>query len=143
MTSSTSGGTPREGQSFGGSSRLALWASFVKLPHTLFALPFALVGVLLASYHAPVTGSALGWVVVAFTSARFAAMGYNRIVDRDVDARNPRTAAREIPRGALSVRAATVAVCVASLLFVIATGMLNPLCLALSPVAPARCFCLF
>ena len=130
-------GAPREGQTFEGATRLALWASFVKLPHTLFALPFALVGVLLASYVAPVTIGALGWIVVAFTSARFAAMGFNRIVDRDLDAKNPRTAAREIPRGALGVREAAVAVVVACVLFVLAAGMLNRLCLALSPVALA------
>ena len=126
---------PREGQTFAGGSRVALWASFVKLPHTLFALPFALVGVLLASYQAPVTLRALAWTVVAFTSARFAAMGFNRIVDRDVDARNPRTLGREIPRGALPVRDAAIAVTAASAVFVLAAGMLNPLCLALSPVA--------
>ncbi|MBI2795943.1 MAG: UbiA family prenyltransferase [Gemmatimonadetes bacterium] len=128
---------PREGQTFSGTSRLARWASLVKLPHTLFALPFALVGVLLASYQAPVGPWSLAWVVVAFTSARFAAMAFNRIVDRDVDARNPRTAQREIPRGALPVRDAGIAVGVAGALFVLSAGMLNPLCLALSPLALA------
>ena len=137
MNGARPAGAPREGQTFGGTSQLALWASFVKLPHTLFALPFALVGVLLASYEVPVTIRALSWIVVAFTSARFAAMGFNRITDRDVDAKNPRTAAREIPRGALGVRQATIAVAAASALFLVAAGMLNPLCLALAPVALA------
>jgi 4-hydroxybenzoate polyprenyltransferase len=131
---------PREGQTFGGSSRVALYASFVKLPHTVFALPFALVGVLLASRVAPVTIAQVGWVIVAFTAARFAAMGFNRIADRAIDARNPRTASREIPRGALSVTEASAAVAVASALFVVAAWRLNPLCLALAPVAMAWVF---
>ena len=131
---------PREGQTFGGTSRVALYASFVKLPHTIFALPFALVGVLLASRVAPVTVAQVGWVIVAFTAARFAAMGFNRIVDRAIDARNPRTAAREIPRGALPVGEASLAVAVASALFLVAAWRLNPLCLALAPVALAWVF---
>jgi 4-hydroxybenzoate polyprenyltransferase len=130
----------REGQTFAGSSRLALYASFVKLPHTVFALPFALVGVTLASYLAPVRWPSIALILVAFTAARFAAMGFNRIVDRAIDARNPRTAGREIPRGALSVAEASAAVAVASLLFLIAAWRLNPLCLALSPVALAWVF---
>lgn len=130
----------REGQTFAGSSRLTAYVNFVKLPHTVFALPFALVGVTLASYVAPVTLGALGWIVLAFTAARFAAMGFNRIVDRHLDARNPRTAGRELPRGALSVTEASVAVAIASIVFVIAAWRLNPLCLALSPVALAWVF---
>ena len=82
------------------------YANFVKLPHTIFALPFALVGVTLASYRAPVSYVALAWVVLAFTAARFAAMGFNRIVDRAYDAKNPRTAMREIPSGTMTVKEA-------------------------------------
>ena len=130
----------REGQTFAGDSRLSTYASFVKLPHTVFALPFALIGVTIASYRYPVTWRTIGWTVVAFTAARFAAMGFNRIVDRDIDAKNPRTRRREIPRGALSVRAAWGSVIVASVLFVIAAAALGPLCLALSPVALAWVF---
>jgi 4-hydroxybenzoate polyprenyltransferase len=111
--------------------------NLVRLPHTVFALPFALVGVVLASYIAPITISAVFWVVIAFTTARFAAMGFNRIVDREIDARNPRTKSREIPSGAMSVREAGVAVTIASLLFVVAAWQLNTLCLALAPVALA------
>jgi 4-hydroxybenzoate polyprenyltransferase len=125
----------REGQTFGGTSRLALYASFVKLPHTVFALPFALVGVTLASYRYPVTWRTVGWTIVAFTAARFAAMGFNRIVDREYDARNPRTMMREIPRGVLGVREAWAAVAVASAVFLLAAWALNPLCFALSPIA--------
>jgi len=126
---------PREGQTFGGGSRLALYASFVKLPHTLFALPFALVGVTLASYAGSVRLAQLAWIVVAFTCARFAAMGFNRIVDREIDARNPRTRMREIPSGRIGVGEAAATVAAASLLFGVAAWRLNPLCLTLSPVA--------
>ncbi|HUR92408.1 MAG TPA: UbiA-like polyprenyltransferase [Gemmatimonadaceae bacterium] len=125
----------REGQTFDGRSLLVRYVNFVKLPHTVFALPFALVGATLASYVAPVTPELLGWIVLAFTAARFAAMGFNRIVDRNIDAANPRTATREIPSGALSVGAATVAVVVASALFLLASYRINPLCLALAPAA--------
>jgi 4-hydroxybenzoate polyprenyltransferase len=130
----------REGQTFAGTSRLATYASFVKLPHTVFALPFALVGVIIASYRHPLTWAMLGWVVLAFTAARFAAMGFNRIVDREFDARNPRTKMRELPRGAMTVREAWVAVVAASAVFVAAAGALNRLCLVLSPIALAWVF---
>jgi 4-hydroxybenzoate polyprenyltransferase len=125
----------REGQTFAGTTRLSTYASFVKLPHTVFALPFALVGVVLASYRRPVTWATLGWVVLAFTAARFAAMGFNRIVDREYDARNPRTRLRELPRGAMTVREATTSVALASAAFLLAAAMLNRLCLILAPVA--------
>jgi 4-hydroxybenzoate polyprenyltransferase len=129
--------TTREPQTFSGASRLALYASLVKFPHTVFALPFALVGLTLASYVVAVDSRTVAWVVVAFTSARFVAMAFNRIADREFDARNPRTALREIPRGAVAVREAWFSVGVASAVFVLAAGMLNRLCLALSPLALA------
>lgn len=132
--------TGREGQTFGGTSRLVRYVNFVKLPHTVFALPFALVGVVLASYHAPVTWPQLGWVVLAFTAARFAAMGFNRIADRHIDARNPRTATREIPSGAMGVGEAWALVLTAVALFIAAAWRLNTLCFALSPVALAWVF---
>ncbi len=125
----------REGQTFGGTSRLVRYANFVKLPHTLFALPFALVGVTIASHVKEVRLLDVVWVAIAFTAARFAAMGFNRIADRDIDALNPRTAARELPSGAMSVREASLAVLCASAIFVAAAWMLNPLCFALSPIA--------
>jgi len=133
MTSSPTG--VREGQTLGGESLIVRYLNFVKLPHTLFALPFALVGATLASYRAPVTWRSLGWIVVAFTAVRFAAMGFNRIVDRDIDARNPRTAGRELPKGTLSLRQASAAVIVMSVLFVYAAWQLNPVCGWLSPLA--------
>lgn len=124
-----------DGQLLRGASLPVRLANFVKLPHTVFALPFALVGVLFASAQAPVSASRIGWVLLAFTSARFAAMAFNRLVDRDVDAVNPRTAMRELPQGTLTVAQARGSVAFASLVFIGATAMINPLCLALSPIA--------
>ncbi len=124
-----------EGQTFVGESLLVRYVNFVKLPHTLFALPFALVGVLAASLQAPVTLRTVGLVVVAFTAARWVAMGFNRIADRAYDARNPRTQNRELPRGVLSVHQAWGSVAVAAGLFLWAAWSLNPLCFLLSPVA--------
>ena len=127
----------REGQTFAGESGFARWASFVKLPHTVFALPFALVGVTIATRVATITVATVGWVVLAFTSARWVAMAVNRIVDREYDAANPRTAQREIPRGAIAVGEAWATVAIAAAVFVWAAWMLNPLCFVLSPVALA------
>lgn len=128
-------GTGRDGQTIAGASLLVRYLNFVKVPHTVFALPFALVGATLASYTAPVKWPMAGWIVLAFTSARFAAMGFNRIVDRDIDGRNPRTATRELPSGALTMAQATIAVVAASVVFVVAAFALNPLCGWLSPLA--------
>ena len=127
----------REGQTFEGGSKWTTYANFVKLPHTVFALPFALVGVVLASYDAPVNWTDVVWVVFAFTAARFVGMGFNRIADREIDARNPRTKMREIPSGVLGVREAIVSVTLAGALFIGASWMLNPLCGLLSPLALA------
>ena len=126
-----------EGQTFAGESLLVRYVNFVKLPHTLFALPFALLGVLAASIRTPVTPRITGLVVVAFSAARWAAMGFNRIADRAFDARNPRTISRELPRGALTLRQAWASVLAASAIFILAAGALNPLCLLLSPLALA------
>jgi 4-hydroxybenzoate polyprenyltransferase len=132
MTSSV---PTREGQTFAGASRWITYANFVKLPHTVFALPFALVGVVLASYDTAVRWTDVVWVVVAFTGARFAAMGFNRIADREIDARNPRTRMREIPAGVLGVKEAIASVVIASALFIVAAWRLNPLCAMQSPLA--------
>lgn len=133
----------REGQTFQGESLLARYASFVKLPHTLFALPFAGVGALLASYSYPqrVNATAILWIVLAFTAARFAAMGFNRIADRVYDARNPRTKMRELPAGKLTLTQAVAAVIVAGVVFVTVAWQLNALCGWLS--LPALCWVLF
>lgn len=134
---SRSASTGIDGQTFRGESLLVRYANFVKLPHTVFALPFALLGVIAASYEAPVTIAELGWVVVAFTSARFVAMGINRLADRAIDAENPRTKHRELPTGRLTPRQAWAAVAVAAALFVVAAAALNRLALVLSPLALA------
>ncbi|MGV3711161.1 MAG: 4-hydroxybenzoate octaprenyltransferase [Gemmatimonas sp.] len=128
---------PQDGQLIQGGSLAVRLANFVKLPHTVFAMPFAMVGVVLASINHDITTVMVWWTIVAFTAARFAAMGFNRIVDRDIDAINPRTAMREIPSGALTLTQARVSVFIASLLFFVASSQLNSLCLMLSPIALA------
>jgi 4-hydroxybenzoate polyprenyltransferase len=121
-------------------ARVQTWASFVRFSHSLFALPFALTGALLATRVTPVTTWQVAWIVVAMVAARSAAMGFNRLVDAWWDARNPRTAGREIPRGAISRRQAIGWILVWSVVFVVAAGQLNRLCLALSPLALAIVF---
>ena len=120
--------------------RLRVYASFVRISHSVFALPFALAGVLLAAQHTTVTWTAVAWILVAMVAARSAAMGFNRVVDARMDALNPRTANRELPRGAMSTREAVVFVTAASAAFVYAAWQLNPVCFVLSPIALAIVF---
>jgi 4-hydroxybenzoate polyprenyltransferase len=115
--------------------RLSVYLSFVRFSHSVFALPFALAGALLAARAHPVTWTRIAWILVAMVAARSAAMGFNRLVDARLDALNPRTASREIPRGALSVFEAACFVVLSSVVFIFAAAMLNVVCLALSPVA--------
>lgn len=121
-------------------ARLRTYASFVRFSHSLFALPFALAGALLASRLAPLTLGRAGWIVACMVTARSAAMGFNRLADASWDARNPRTAQRELPRGAMSRREATWFVVVTSVLFVWCAAQLGWVCLVLSPVALAIVF---
>ena len=121
-------------------SRLRTYASFVRFSHSVFALPFALAGALLAAQRAPVTATKVTWILVAMVAARSAAMGFNRLADARHDALNPRTANRELPRGAMTVREATWFVVVSSLGFMVASWALGTLCFALSPVALAIVF---
>jgi 4-hydroxybenzoate polyprenyltransferase len=116
------------------------YASFIRVSHSVFALPFALVGALLAALEHPLTWARVGWIVAAMVFARSAAMAFNRIVDARWDALNPRTAMREIPAGALSRPQAILFLVVTSVLFVAATWPLGPICFALSPVALAIVF---
>ena len=125
----------REGQTFAGESLLVRYINFVKLPHTLFALPFALLGIVVASYRKPVTWRHVVLVTIAFTAARFVAMGFNRIADRRLDARNPRTQGRELPASRLTLSQAWAAVLGAMVLFLWSAWALNPLCAALAPIA--------
>jgi len=105
-----------EGQTFAGESLFVRYVNFVKLPHTVFALPFALLGMLVASQETALTWQVVGLVVLAFTCARFVALGFNRIADREYDARNPRTRSRELPTRRLTLTQAWSAVAVAAAL---------------------------
>ncbi|MBV9503949.1 MAG: UbiA family prenyltransferase [Acidobacteriia bacterium] len=124
--------------------RLRLTLEMIKFEHSVFALPFALTGALLAireggdSYRA-VAGKLI-WICVAMVGARSAAMAFNRLVDADIDARNPRTEMRHLPRKLLSRSFAWAFVGGSSLVFVIAAAALNPLCLHLAPIALALVF---
>lgn len=106
----------------------------IKFEHTLFALPFALLGAILAAKELP-SGRTLVWILVAMVGARSAAMAFNRLVDRDYDQRNPRTSRRALPAGLVSVPFVRAFVIVASAVFFLAAAMLNRLTLLLSPMA--------
>jgi len=121
-------------------SRIRTYGSFVRVSHSVFALPFALVGGLLAMRVAGYAWSRVFWIACCMVTARSAAMGFNRVVDARFDARNPRTAAREIPAGRMSPREAWVFVVVASVAFIACTAPLGRTCLLLSPVALAIVF---
>lgn len=116
-----------------------VFLEMIKIEHSVFALPFAMLGMIWASRS--VSGSLwpggwkFGWIVVAMVSARSAAMTYNRIADRAIDTENPRTAKRAIPAGILTLRTANLYFFTSIALFVLASAMLNPLALALSPLA--------
>jgi 4-hydroxybenzoate polyprenyltransferase len=121
-------------------ARLRTYASFVRFSHSVFALPFALTGALLAFRLVAFSWTRVFWIVVCMIAARSAAMGFNRLADAAFDARNPRTAMRELPRGVMSRREAAVFVIVASAVFVAGAAALGPTCLWLSPVALAIVF---
>jgi 4-hydroxybenzoate polyprenyltransferase len=121
-------------------SRLSTYASFVRVSHSVFALPFALTGALLAWRDHPFSWWQVAWIIVCMVSARSAAMGFNRLADARHDALNPRTSMRELPRGAMTRREATVFVIVSSALFIFGASRLNTVCLMLAPVALAIVF---
>ena len=106
-------------------NRLSTYLSFVRFGHSVFALPFALSGALLASRRSPIGWVQVVWMIVAMVAARSAAMGFNRLVDARFDALNPRTSMRELPRGAMSNREATLFVVVSSGMFVFASWRLK------------------
>jgi 4-hydroxybenzoate polyprenyltransferase len=116
-------------------SRLATYLSFVRFSHSVFALPFALTGALLAWRTEPFSWAQVGWIVVCMVSARSAAMGFNRVVDARFDGLNPRTAMRELPRGAMTRREGIAFVLVASAIFLFAATRLGWVCGLLAPVA--------
>lgn len=110
------------------------YLEMIRFSHTLFALPFALMGAVLAAGGVP-SGRQLGWILVAMVGARSGAMGVNRIADRHLDAVNPRTKDRALPQGRIGLRKVVVFVVVSFGVFLLAAWMLNPLCFALAPVA--------
>src|ERR1700761_3303096 len=124
--------------------RLRLTLEMIKFEHSVFALPFAFTGALLAfresNFDARGFGYKLLWIAIAMVGARSAAMAFNRILDADIDARNPRTRMRHIPAGILSARFAWGFPGLAVLVFLLAARALNPLCLKLAPVALAIVF---
>ncbi len=115
------------------------YLSLIKFSHTIFALPFALIGFFLATTQ---TASTVDWlllvkVILCMVFARSAAMAFNRYIDRDIDGKNPRTVVREIPAGVISPQSALYFIIINCLLFVGTTYLINPLCLLLSPIALA------
>jgi 4-hydroxybenzoate polyprenyltransferase len=126
MTETTPGNTPLQ--------KITVFLEMIKFSHTVFALPFALTGALLAAGGLP-GGMQLLWIILAMVGARTAAMGLNRLIDADIDARNPRTAGRAIPAGLIG-KGVTLLFIIASLaLLLVAAAQLNPLCLKLAPLA--------
>jgi 4-hydroxybenzoate polyprenyltransferase len=126
-------------------NRLGTYLSFIRFSHSVFALPFALTGALLAfhrraDWSAASIGPRVTWIVVAMVAARSAAMGFNRLADAAHDALNPRTAGRELPRGMMTRGEAATFVAVSAAVFVFAAWKLGPACFVLSPVALAIVF---
>ena len=119
--------------------RAVAYGRMIKFSHSVFALPFALTSMALAATDG-LRWTQVGWILVAMVGARSAAMGFNRLADHAIDARNPRTAGRELPRGVLSRAEVWAFVAASAAALVLAAAMLNPLCLALSPVALAIVF---
>lgn len=122
-----------------GWGRISLLLEMIKFSHTVFALPFALMGMVLAARGLPAP-STLGWILVAMVSVRTAAMAWNRIADRKIDARNPRTADRHLPAGTVSLSDAWLLTLGGAGLLLLAAWRLNPLCLRLAPLALAVVF---
>jgi 4-hydroxybenzoate polyprenyltransferase len=120
--------------------KLTTYLSFVRFSHSVFALPFALTGALLAWRDHPFSWPQVAWIVVCMVSARSAAMGFNRLADARHDALNPRTSMRELPRGAMTRTEAAIFVGIASVVFVYSAWRLNSVCFMLSPVALAIVF---
>jgi 4-hydroxybenzoate polyprenyltransferase len=124
--------------------RIRLTLEMIKFEHSVFALPFALTGALLALRHsgldAPAAWAKAGWIVLAMVGARSAAMAFNRLIDAGIDARNPRTRMRHLPAGVLSRSFTWGFVAVSALVFLFAARQLNPLCFGLAPLALAIVF---
>ena len=115
---------------------LRVTLEMIKWEHSIFALPFALCGAMLAANGLP-NGHQLAWIIVAMVSARSAAMAFNRLADGALDAANPRTRSRALPSGTLTAGFVTIFVVISCAIFVLAAAQLNRLTLALSPLALA------
>ncbi len=122
-----------------GITALRVYLEMIKFEHSIFALPFAMIGMMWGSLSVRHTAWPgwwdFGWIVVAMVSCRSAAMAYNRIADREIDADNPRTKTRALPAGLLRLSQATFFFAASCILFFVAAGLLNPLTLILSPLA--------
>lgn len=121
-------------------ARLLTYGRFVKIEHTLFSFPLLLAGALLG--RGELTPSLFLWILVAGTGARTAALGMNRILDRSIDAENPRTRSRELPAGAMSLLEALAVTAAGGLVFLFAAYAISPRCLALAPI-PLAIFLLY
>ncbi len=105
-------------------NKIETYGKMIKFSHSIFALPFALSAIVLASYNYPVSLTKILWIVVAMVSARSAAMGFNRLVDRNQDSGNPRTSTREIPDGKIDLKSAKAFIFISSLIFFLSAYML-------------------
>ncbi|MEW6674736.1 MAG: UbiA-like polyprenyltransferase [Nitrospirota bacterium] len=119
--------------------KIMLYLKMIKFPHSIFALPFAFTGAIIAASGIPSLRQ-IFWITIAMVGARSGAMGLNRIIDRNIDRANPRTRNRELPAGIIKLSEAVLFVAVSFTVFVFAAYMLNPLCLKLSPVALCMLF---
>jgi 4-hydroxybenzoate polyprenyltransferase len=113
--------------------KITNYLRLIKFSHSIFALPFAFTSALIAADGIP-SGYQILWITVAMVSGRSGAMGMNRIIDRRIDALNPRTENREIPKGVVKTHEALIFTVIAFMLLVFAAYMLNPLCLRISPM---------
>lgn len=114
--------------------KIVLYLRMIKFPHSVFALPFAFTGAVMAAGGIPPPGK-IFWITLAMVGARSGAMGFNRIIDREIDRANPRTRNRELPMGIIMVSEAVLFTIISFAVLILSAFMLNPLCLKLSPIA--------
>ncbi|MBM4141397.1 MAG: 4-hydroxybenzoate octaprenyltransferase [Nitrospira sp.] len=119
--------------------KIVLYLRMIRFSHSIFALPFAFTGAIIAAGGIPSLRQIV-WITVAMVGARSSAMGLNRIIDRKIDKANPRTSNRELPAGVITLSETTLFTIVSLIVFIFAAYMLNPLCLKLSPIAIAVLF---
>ena len=119
--------------------KIVLYLRMIKFPHSVFALPFAFTGAIMAAGGIPPLEK-IFWITLAMVGARSGAMGLNRIIDREIDRANPRTRNRELPMGIIMVSEAVLFTIISFVILILSAYMLNPLCLKLSPIAIAVLF---